>query len=166
MSKGVAIVAAARVGGDAITFPLPDSLIGKDQRADPVVRAAVKAVDEIIHFLGQDVRCDTVVIGVTATGSTAHIDRVVVEARRGRARPASFVRAGHQTIASHPALAYGLHGGALTLLGDNDLVSLAHDLAHDLLTTGLASAVIVVEANRHGDKVRANATLVQWESMP
>jgi 3-oxoacyl-(acyl-carrier-protein) synthase len=77
-----------------------------------------------------------------------------------RPRQAFFVRAGAQTIATYAAMALDCHGPALTLSGATVVATTAWQIARRFMAAGAAQEVILLGADRIGERLVAAAFLL------
>lgn len=145
--------------GDIAATP-SHNLAPKDKRYDPVVGAGLAALARAIEMCALTDASNTAIIGVTDRGCSAHVAKVTAGIVEKKPRQAFFARAGAQTIATYAAMALDCHGPALTLSGSAAMALTAWKIALQFMSTGVAKEVILLGADRLGDRLVAAALLL------
>lgn len=144
-------------------MPLADSLVGKDLRGDPVVKAAVLAAEAATSALSIIQKETFGTIAVSSGGCISHLARVIDGVRQRQPRPGYFVRGGPQTIATYVAMALGFHGPTFTMTGGREALSEAFRFSSYLIKAGLANQICIVVADQLTQPEGAAAIIIDNE---
>lgn len=125
----------------------------KDKRYDPIVSASLCALEKAVKKYKSSFNIYTPIIGITNTGCRNYIKRISSGIEKNQPRPAFFVRAGAQTIATYASMALGIHGMSIVLSGKTININHIFNLLSELLNRDNINKVILISADYIDDKI-------------
>ncbi|WCM23156.1 hypothetical protein NDK50_34975 [Paraburkholderia bryophila] len=119
----------------------------KDQRYDPLVGLALRAVSDVVKTCGGSMPESTGILTVTNSGCRSHIARVSEAMLDGKPRQAFFARGGPNMISTYISIALQTHGPALSFLGRADAVVWGMQSISDQIDSGTTQSWLLVGAD-------------------
>ena len=144
--------------------PVPENLKAKDNRADPVAKAAVWSANDVIDNAKLTDSSEVSVIVVNREGCESHVKRISDGLSKRTARQGFFARGGPQTLATYTALALGCHGPAYTLVGEQSSIDIALNSAFYISAAQKVSVILTVVVRKDGGGFDAISVLIKTGS--
>ncbi|CAM3263866.1 hypothetical protein SAMN04490207_1440 [Pseudomonas gessardii] len=130
----------------------------QDNRCDPLVSVALKALEGALSNTGESERSlQTAIFSVTDTGCQHHAKRVIDALATMRPRQAFFARGSAIMLSTYSSMAIGSHGPCLSMSGRGTAIALVLNLAKHFLTKGDCHRIILLCADQIDGALKASA---------
>ncbi|MCO5364595.1 MULTISPECIES: hypothetical protein [Pseudomonas] len=142
------------------------SLNLKDNRCDPLVTVALKAMENSLSALKfKEFSLETAIYTVTDTGCQSHILRVVDALKSMRPRQAFFARGSAVMFSTYGSMAIGSHGPCISITGRGAALAQALNLARSFCEESDCRRAVLLCADQSGGVMRASAAYFTSEDI-
>lgn len=130
----------------------------QDNRCDPLVSAALKALEEALSNTGESEHAfQTAIFSVTDTGCQFHAKRVINALTTMKPRQAFFTRGSAVMFSTYSSMAIGSHGPCISMSGRGTAIAIVLNLARRFLTKGDCHRAILLCADQVDGSMKASA---------
>ncbi|ATV20675.1 hypothetical protein CFN58_05770 [Pseudomonas avellanae] len=138
----------------------------KDNRCDPLVTVALKAMERALSALKfKEFSLETAIYTVTDTGCQSHILRVVDALKSMRPRQAFFARGSAVMFSTYGSMAIGSHGPCISITGRGAALAQALNLARNFCEESDCHRAVLLCADEFGGVMSASAAYFTSEDI-
>lgn len=138
----------------------------KDNRCDPLVTVALKAMERALSALKfKEFSPETAIYTVTDTGCQSHILRVIDALKYMRPRQAFFARGSAVMFSTYGSMAIGSHGPCISITGRGAALAQALNLARNFCEESDCRRAILLCADQSCGVMSASAACFTLEDI-